>query len=174
MLKKYNRYKILKIFLDSPTESFRLRELSRLSGIAPLSVTNYLKEFETEDLIKKYEKRGVPFYQAIRDNEKFVLYKKISIIYELNDCGLIGKLWDTLSPDAIILYGSSAKGEAVESSDIDIFVIGREMKIDAKEFEEKLQKHIHLMFEPDIKKVPKELRNNLINGIVLKGYIKVF
>ena len=72
MLQKYNRYKLLKIFLENPTESFRLRELSRLSKIAPPSTMNYLKEFEKEDLIKTYTKRGIPFYQARRDNPNFI------------------------------------------------------------------------------------------------------
>lgn len=174
MLKKYNRYKLLKIFIDSPTESFRLRELSRLSKISPLSVMNYLKEFEQEELIKRYKKRGIPFYQAIRDNEKFILYKKISIIYELNESGLVEFLWEKLSPIAIILYGSYAKGESVEDSDLDIFIIGKEKNISLDKFEKKLNKRIHLMFETNIKKIPKELKNNLINGIVLKGYFKVF
>lgn len=174
MLKKYNRYELLKIFLDSPTESFRLRELSRISKISPLSVMNYLKEFEKKDLIKRYKKRGIPFYTAIRDNEKFVLYKKISIIYELNESGLIAFLWEKLSPEAIILYGSYAKGEAIENSDLDFFVIGKEKDIKINEFEKKLNKKVHLMFEADVEKIPKELKNNLINGIVLKGYFKVF
>lgn len=30
------------------------------------------------------------------------------------------------------------------------------------------------MFESDVKKISKELTNNLINGIVLKGYLRVF
>lgn len=174
MLKNYNRYTLLKVFLDSPTESFRLRELSKLSRIAPLSVMNYLKEFEKESLITRFMKRGIPFYRAVRDDKKLTLYKKISIIYELNDCGLVDKLWDSLSPDAIILYGSYAKGESTEESDIDIFIIGKEKKIDLAEFEKKLNKRVHLMWESDIKKIPAELKNNIINGIVLKGYLKVF
>jgi len=174
MLNKYNRYKLLKVFMDSPTESFRLRELGRLSNLAPLSVRNYLEEFENEGMIRKFVKRGIPFYQAIRDNEKFILCKKISIFYELNESGLVDFLWNSLSPDAIILYGSHAKGEATEESDIDIFIIGKEREINTAEFEKKLGKRIHLMFERDIKKISKELLNNLINGIVLKGYLKVF
>jgi len=174
MLNKYNRYKLLKVFMDSPTESFRLRELGRLSNLAPLSVRNYLEEFENEGMIRKFVKRGIPFYQAIRDNEKFILCKKISIFYELNESGLVDFLWNSLSPDAIILYGSHAKGEATEESDIDIFIIGKEREISIAEFEKKLGKRIHLMFERDIKKISKELSNNLINGIVLKGYLKVF
>ena len=174
MLQNYNRYKLLKVFLDSPTEVFRLRELSKLSRISPLSVMNYLKEFEKESLISRFKKREIPFYQAVRDNEKFILYKKISIIYELNDCGLVDKLWNSLSPDVIVLYGSYSKGEFTEESDIDIFIIGEEKKIDLSKLDEKLDKKIHLIFESNIKNIPKELKNNIINGIILKGYLKVF
>lgn len=174
MLQKYNRYKLLKVFLDSPTESFRLRELSRISKISPPSVMNYLKEFEKEGLIRKYEKKEIPFYQAIRDNDKFALYKKISIIYELDESGLLDFLWEKLSPDAIILYGSYAKGESTEDSDIDLFIIGKEKYADLGEFEKKLGKGIHLIFEEDLRKISKELKNNLVNGVVLKGYLKVF
>lgn len=99
--------------------------------------------------------------------------KKISIIYELNESGLVDFLWDKLAPDAIILYGSHAKGEAIEESDIDMFIIGKEKKVDLKEFERKLGKKLHLMFQSDIKKISKELKNNLINGIILKGYLKI-
>lgn len=174
MLKDYNRYRLLKVFMDSPTEPFRLRELSRLSNIAPPSVMNYLKEFEKEGTARRFEKRGIPFYQAVRENERFSLYKRISIIYELHDSGLIGFLWEKLAPDAIILYGSYAKGESIEDSDIDIFIIGKENPINLAEFEKRLGKRIHLMSEPDINNMPKELKNNLINGIILKGYLKVF
>jgi DNA-binding transcriptional ArsR family regulator len=172
MLQKYNRYKLLKIFLDNPTESFRLRELSRMSKISPLSVMNYLKEFEKEKIVERYEKRKIPFYQAVRDNSDFVLYKKISGIYELNKTGLIEYLWEKLSPQAIILYGSYAKGEAVEDSDIDIFIIGKEKKIDLRNYEKKIGKGIHLMFNENSEHISKELKNNLINGIILKGYFK--
>lgn len=172
MLENYNKYQLLKIFLNNPTESFRLRELSRMSEISPPSVMNYLKEFEKQGLIRKYEKRKIPFYQAERDNRDFKQDKKLSILYELHKSGLIDYLWDALAPDAIILYGSHVRGEDVEDSDIDIFIIGKEKNIDVEKFEQKLGKEIHLMFDV-VDKIPKELKNNLINGIVLKGYFKV-
>ena len=173
MLKNYNRYKILKIFLNSPTEKFRLREISRIAKVSPASVMNYLKEFEKEGIIKRIEKRGIPFYSAERDTEDLVFYKKISILYELHDSGLIEELWDKLCPKAIILYGSHAKGESTEESDVDIFIIGKEKQFDLTVFEKKLGKTIHLMFDK-VENIPKELKNNLINGIVLKGYLNVF
>jgi predicted nucleotidyltransferase len=172
MLDNYNTYKLLKVFLDNPTESFRLRELGRLSKISPASVIKYLFDFEKKNLIEKYEKRGIFFYRALRENSNFVLYKKISILYELNNSGLVDYLWEKLSPEAIILYGSYSRGESIENSDIDIFVVGKICEGDISKFEKILNKKIHLMCEIN-KKIPNELKNNLINGILLKGYFKV-
>ena len=174
MLEKYNRYKLLKLFLDYPTESFRLREISRLTDISPPSVIAYLHEFEHEKLIKKQVKRKIPFYTSIRDNSNFVLFKKISIFYELNHAGLVDYIWDKLSPEAIVLYGSYSKGESIENSDIDLFILGKHKEIDLKDFEKKLNKKIHLMFKESLKEISKELKNNILNGIILKGYVKMF
>jgi len=174
MLNKYNRYKLLRLFLDSPTESFRLREIARLTKISPPSVINYLKEFEKEGLIKKQIKREIPFYTSIRDNPNFILYKKISILFELNDSGLIDYLWDKLSPEVIILYGSFSKGESIENSDIDLFILGKDKNIELTNFERKLNKKIHILSNESIKEIPSELKNNILNGLILKGYIKVF
>ena len=174
MLNKYNRYKLLRLFLDSPTESFRLREIARLTKISPPSVINYLKEFEKEGLIRKQIKREIPFYTSIRDNSNFILYKKISIIFELNNSGLIDYLLDKLSPEAIILYGSYSKGESIENSDVDLFILGKDKNIELANFEKKLNKRIHILFKESIKEIPNELKNNILNGVILKGYIKVF
>lgn len=174
MLEKYNRYGVLKIFLDSPIEKFRLREIARLAKISPPSVINYLKEFEKEGLIIKHMKDKMPFYSAIRDNSNFILYKKISIIFELNKSGLIDFLWDRLSPNAIVLYGSYARGESIESSDIDLFILGKENKVNIEEFEERLGKKVHLLYKESLNKISNELKNNILNGIIFKGYIKVF
>src|SRR3989344_9063277 len=130
MLENYNRYKVLKIFLDSPNESFGLREISRITGIAPPSVSNYLEEFREQELIRRIVKKINPEYIAERENEKFKLYKKISIVYELHESGLVSFLWNKLSPEAIILYGSYSRGESTEESDIDIFIIGKKKDLD--------------------------------------------
>jgi predicted nucleotidyltransferase len=119
MLDKYNRYKLLKIFLDNPTESFRLRELSRLSKISPPSVINYLKEFINQEIVIKITNKKNPIYKSNRDNEDFKHFKKLSILFEIHKSGLIDFIWEKLAPDAIVLYGSSSKGESIENSDID-------------------------------------------------------
>ena len=174
MLQNYNKYKMLRVFLNNPTESFRLRELCRIVEISPLSVKNYLDEFIKEGLIIKYEKRKVPFYRALRDNIKFKRCQQLSGIYELYESGLIDDLWDKINPQAIIFYGSYFKGDAIENSDIDLFVIGKEKDIDIKKYEKRLGRNIQILYSINFKNIPKELKNNLINGIVLKGYLTAF
>lgn len=172
MLKDYNKYKVLKLFLYNPTSSFRLRELSRKVGLAPLSISNYLKEFEKEGLIKINIKENIKSYIAQRENITFSRYQKLSVQYELYDSGIIDKIWNETNPEAVILYGSYAKGEAIETSDIDLFIIGQEKKINLSEYIKKMSKEIHLIFQPK-DKISNELKNNLINGIIMKGYFKV-
>ena len=168
MFKNNNTYKVLKIFLDSPTTEFRLREISRMISLAPASVQKYLKKLKKEKIISKENN----LYSANRDEEKFKTFQKISIQYELEKTGLIDYLWKKICPEAIILFGSCSKGEATEDSDIDLFLITKEKEIDISEFEDKIKKEIQL-FTNQINKIPKELKNNLINGIVLRGYFKV-
>ncbi len=172
MLQKNNTYKVLKVFLDSPTSEFGLREISRKIGLALPSVKNYLLDLRNEGLVKVVQKRGNPTYVAERDSRKFRFYELLSMQYELFESGVIDFIWNELAPEAIIFYGSHAKGEAIENSDIDLFAIGKKSKIDLRKYEKILGKGIHLMND-ELKKIPKELKNSLVNGIVMRGYFKV-
>ena len=116
----------------------------------------------------------MPFYRALRDNIKFKRCQQLSGIYELYESGLIDDLWDKINPQAIIFYGSYFKGDAIENSDIDLFVIGKEKDIDIKKYEKRLGRNIQILYSINFKNIPKELKNNLINGIVLKGYLTAF
>lgn len=173
MLKDYNKYKVLKVFLFNPTESFRLRELSRKVNLAPTSLLIYLKMLEKQGLIQVKKKDKIKFYFSQRDSREFKRYQKLSMQYELYESGIIDKIWEDLNPEAIIFYGSYAKGEATETSDIDLFVMCSQKAIDLQEYEKKIGKEVHLMFEIG-DKIPNELKNNLTNGIVMAGYFKAF
>ena len=57
---KNNKWTVLKVFLDNPTPEFgfQLREISRITNLAPTSVKIYLNEFIKESLIIKKKQRG--------------------------------------------------------------------------------------------------------------------
>lgn len=172
MFTKNNTYKVLKVFLYNPLKEFGLRQIARASKISPASAIKYLKQFEKENLIYVNKSETGPKYIANRDFEKFKFYQKISLQYELEKSGIIKYLWEKTSPQAIILFGSYSKGEATNESDIDIFLVGKKTDYNISDFEKNLPAEIQI-FQEELKNIPKELKNNLINGIILKGYLKI-
>ena len=83
-------------------------------------------------------------------------------------------------PEAMILFGSYAKGEDGPRSDIDLLIITPLKKEqELKRFEKRLGRPIQLFLKSreDVEKMKiknKELLNNWINGIVIEGYWEVF
>ncbi len=121
------------------------------------------------------EKKGIyPTYKANREGELFKEYKKSYILLVIKQTGLAGHIYDLCQPDVIVLFGSSSKGEDIETSDIDLFIQAPEKKINLSSYEKKLNRKINLFFEENFSRLSKELKNNVINGIILKGYLKVF
>ena len=172
MIKNYTPYKILRLFFDSPTKKFQLREICRLLKIGMPSVRLHVKRPEKEGFIDKKTDGIYPGYVAAR-NEKFRIYKRNDMLLRLHESGLVDFLVENFMPDAIVLFGSASWGEDVEGSDIDLFALAKPGVIDLKEYEKMLKRRINILFEKTIDDVPGELLNNIINGIVIYGYMKV-
>lgn len=174
MIQNYSRYRILQEFFDFPTKKFYMREISRRTKITQPSVMNHLKALVKENFIIK-EKKGIyPTYQANRDNILFKIYKKFNLITRVYQCNLIDYIYNNCVPNAIILFGSASRGEDTEESDIDLFVQSVTKRLDVKKYEKLLKREINIFFEENFLRLSKELKNNILNGIIIKGYIKVF
>lgn len=172
MIQNYTKYKILRVFFDYPTKKFQLREISRMIHLGLPSVINHVKDLEKQGFVKKIN-GGVYDSYTSNKTELFKIYKRNDILIRLHESGLIDFLADNLVPDAIVIFGSASRGEDIEESDVDLFLMAKEKKMDLKIFEEKLNRRINLHFEDKIQDIPKELLNNIVNGIVLYGYLKV-
>jgi predicted nucleotidyltransferase len=174
MIQKYNRYKILREFFNYPRKDFQIREVCRKTKLTIPAVTNHLKGLLSEELILK-EKKGIyPSFKANRENESFKIYKKFDIALRIKQTGLLDYLYDSCTPNTIILFGSASKGEDIEESDIDLFLQAKEKKLVLEKYEKSLNRKISLFFEEHIQKLNNELKNNLLNGVILRGYIKIF
>ena len=173
MLQNYTTYRILQLFFDFPTKHFQLREICRILKLGMPSVRNHIKELEKQGFIKR-EKRGVYASYVSSGNHLFKIYKRNDVLLKICESGLIDFLADIFVPDAVVLFGSASRGEDIETSDIDLFLIAKEKQVNLKKFEEKFKRKITLHFEEKIRGIPKELMNNIINGIVVYGYLKAF
>lgn len=167
------------VFFNDPLPEgggFQLRELSRKAKLAPTSVKRYLKELKSEGLIResKHRAQGFPLYSANRENERYIFYKKLNTLSLIFESGLISYLSDLCMPNAIVLFGSAAKGEDILTSDLDIFMLCKERKVELQRFEKVIGRKISLFFGENFGKLSNELKNNIIRGIRLKGYLKVF
>ena len=86
---------------------------------------------------------------------------------------LIKFFGDELYGNSIVLFGSLSKLEVTKDSDVDIVVFGGLKKdIDLSKFEKKLGREVQLFVFESLGKVNKELKNNIINGYVLGGYLE--
>lgn len=170
---KNNVYRILERFIEQPGRDFSVRGLARELKLNHATVLNYIGDLLKLELIRKKEETLYPTYHAQTESDKFVFYKKNHIFFKIKESGLVEFIQKQTLASSIILFGSCAKGTFTEKSDIDIFVEAKEARLDLGKFEKQLKRKINLLFEPKIDQLSKELRNNIINGTVLYGFIRM-
>ncbi len=163
--------RIMELFFEEPAKSFQLREISRLTKIAVTSAKKYLRELMDDGLIAIDASTLYPSYRA-SNNKVFHIYKQLAMQLNISLSGLNDYLEKETLPRCIVLFGSVRKGEYDKTSDIDLFVQSAEKKLALGRFEKALKHKISILFEPKLENLSKELLNNIVNGIILYGYIK--
>lgn len=173
MIQKCSTWKVLKIFLENPSDKHHIREISKKIILATTSVKNHLNYLMKKKLVIEKDDDVFKYYRANFDNPSFRFYKKINNQINIHESGILEFIEQEFNPDSIILFGSYAKGEDLENSDIDIFIQAKEKEVDLSKYEKKLSKKIQLFFAENLNKLPKELANNILNGTKLDGYTRV-
>lgn len=174
MFTKTNRNKVMELFLLNPDKQFHLREIARLSGLSPAGALKISRKLEKEGLVLREKTRVTDNYIANVENKEYIALKKAFNIYNIFSCGIIGELKNKYLPEAIVLFGSYARGEDTEKSDVDIAVITEKRKSpDMTKYEKVLKRKINI-HEIKLQKASREFKNNLTNGITLCGFLKVF
>ncbi len=170
---KNNTYRILELFIEFPSKDFSVRGLARELKLSHATILNYINDLQKLSLIKKKEATLYPTYFANSENQRYKFYKKNWLIFKITESGVIDYIQKEALPSSIILFGSGAKATFTEKSDIDIFVEANETKLDITKYEKKLNRKINILFEQNINNLSKELRNNIVNGVILYGFIKI-
>jgi predicted nucleotidyltransferase len=178
MLQKSSLWKTASVFFDRPTEEHYLVGISRDINLAHTSVKKHLMHLVREGVIvERILERGnrrFPVYTANINSREYRKHKKIANLISLADSGLIEHIEEKLMPRSIVLFGSYARGEDAEDSDIDLFVECRQGGLKLQGFERLLKRGIQLHFNDRFTSYPKELKNNISNGIVMTGFLEAF
>jgi predicted nucleotidyltransferase len=153
-------------------------EISKKIKLAHTSVKQQLEKLLAEKLIIEHiDKKGTrkfPTYKANLENKEFFKYKKIFNYKKIVLSGIIEYLDNKFMPKCIILFGSYQRGEDTEDSDIDIYIQCKQEIIHLTKFEKVIDRKIELHFNEQFNKYPKELKNNISNGIVLSGFLEAY
>ncbi|PIN89371.1 hypothetical protein COU60_04430 [Candidatus Pacearchaeota archaeon CG10_big_fil_rev_8_21_14_0_10_34_76] len=167
---------IIEYFFVNPTAKLRVREIERLLKLPLPSVIRYCRELEKEKILGIIKTGSVTFYTADRTSEKFLLEKKLFNIRLMYESGTVEYIRRELGNPTITLFGSYAKGEDTEESDIDLYVETPSKKeISVEKFEKILKRKIQIFRHKNLKDVRNpHLANNIINGILLNGFVEVF
>lgn len=163
--------KVLELLFSYPLRSFHLRELSRLLNISTPAISLSVKKLEKEKLILMNKKKFLYEIRVNLDNQGFKNMKRVHNLNNIYNSGLFDYLKERFPFNTLILFGSYSKGDDTEKSDIDIAIDNKEKKLDLEKYEKKLNRKINIEFI-DFNKISKELKNSIINGIVLAGYIE--
>ena len=176
MLQKSSMFRTAEFFFANPSKEHYLMDISRNIGLAHTSIKKNLKGLAKLGIIVEHtEKKGgrlFPIYKANLDNKIFKRYKLIYNLSSILESSLINFIEETLTPKSIVLFGSYLRGEDTENSDIDIFVECKKEELILEKFEKKLMRKIELHFNEKFTSYPKELKNNIINGMVLSGFLE--
>lgn len=166
-----NYYNMVSIFFDNPTKNFHIREISRISGLNPNTVINLSGALLKKGLIKREKKKHIVELSA-NLNENFKEKKRIFNFQRIYDSGIVDFLKEKFDAEAISIIGSYSRGEDIEESDIDIVVISKKEyeSLNLSKFERILNRKIHLIVS-DYRKMSNEFYINLVNGIILYGYL---
>jgi predicted nucleotidyltransferase len=176
MLQKCSLWITGTVFFDDPNQLFELMAISKMISLAHTSVKKHLNTLIDLHIVQKKE---VSFGNKTRflytANKRSPLFKHYKMIYNMDrikTSGLIECLADTFQPNSIVLFGSFSKGEDTKDSDVDLFVESNKENIELSKFEEYIGRKIEIHFKDNFREYQNELKNNIINGITLHGYLE--
>lgn len=116
-----NHQKVLAFLLLHPGEEFYDRQMSRLTGVSRAG-TNFALRGLVKAGIALREKRGRMYFYTVDAKDGFIQHLKIvqniTFLYPL-----IKKLRNVSL--RLVLYGSASKGENLNDSDLDLFILSR-------------------------------------------------
>lgn len=173
-------FKAVELIFNYPNKKFHIREIAKKAGLSTTAVTGkyFLKDLQKFGIIKVEKTELSTEISAKLESDSYQFYKKIFNLYRLERYSFIENLKETFQPEAIVLFGSFAKGEDIEESDIDILIITNYKEKESidnllEAYEKALNRKINLHILQSLKNSSKEFKNAVANGIVLHGYIKV-
>jgi predicted nucleotidyltransferase len=147
-LRNFVGFKVLEFFLTHPSTEIHLNELARHLEIARGSAKSYCDAFVDEGLILESLKGNLRLFRLNRDDFAIKEMMKVYYLLKLKNLGIERLAKDSMS---LAVYGSFARGNIDERSDLDLLVIGEESNVDRDEvlkLQDALNREVQLTLLP--------------------------
>jgi len=169
-------FRIAELIFGYPNKAFHIRKLAKETNLSTTAVVNSISELHKFRIVKVNKTDLTTDIRADMESDSYCFYKRVFNLYLLGKYQIISKLKELFRAESIILFGSYAKGEDIEESDVDFLIITKQ-KLSAGNsvgiFEKQLKRKINLHILPSLEKSSPEFKNAVANGIPLYGYLKV-
>ncbi len=159
-------------FFEDCYRRINVREYAKIIKVSPPTASKLLTLYLKERLLKKEEYRNYLFFYVNRESKQFVELSRIYWSFKLEK--LVEFTKKKLLNPTLVLFGSLAKAEVKKDSDIDIALFAPKKEINLEIFEAKLKRRIQIFWFQSLKDIKsKELANNILNGHILGGRLKL-
>lgn len=152
------------------------RNIAKNLGVSPTAVAKSLIGMKKQEIVKIERQGGMnlDFIELNRDNLLVIGLKRADNLKMIYESRILEFLEEKLPGTTIVLFGSYSKGYDMFNSDVDIAVIGSNKKnIDLSKYEKIFGKEFRLNFYTGWNEINKNLKNNLLNGVVLVGGVEL-
>jgi predicted nucleotidyltransferase len=166
---------ILELFFNNPTKEWHFEEIVFRSNLARSKVDKWLKKFQKDKIITKVKiKNKMPYYISNYSSFTYQNKKKMFALNQFYNSGFLNHLSSLKKAKTIILFGSFARSDWYDKSDIDVFIYGECDSFKIAKFEDILKRDIQIFVaknKNDLEKLGDGLINNIIKGNLIKGDI---
>ena len=165
--------KVLELFFNEGSKQWHFEEIVKKSKLSRDKANKWLTKFTKEKIIKKIKKKGkMPYYVSEFSNAEYKNSKRIYALNKLHATGFLNHLMSLKNAKTVILFGSFARADWYQDSDIDIFIYGNDDGFNKYEYEHKLKREIHVFTAEnttELKELGESLMQNIIQGNRIKG-----
>lgn len=118
------RLSLLLFFAANPRSEFTFTQLQKKTKLAKATLAKWLKHLRRDGFLKE---KPIGIQRLYRLNAESMLIKQLKVMLALASLDFLIPLSEKHGVEAYV-YGSAARGEDVEESDIDILIIGKVRK----------------------------------------------
>ena len=172
-------FEVAKLIFSNPNETHHIRGIEKEVKLSTTAILSAVEELAKYQIVIVEDTPLTKNVRANLNSESYRIYKMIFNLYLIKNHSFIDSLIKGYnSPEAIVIFGSYARGEDIKTSDVDILIItsnepDERLQRTVASFEKEISRKVSIHTLPNLDKSSKEFKNNVANGITLYGYLKV-